>query len=78
MAKSIAGKYRLEHPLATGGFGVVYKATNVETGEAVAVKEMIATDPKEFGIRRTFFRREADILRALQHVPIVPRLFDLH
>jgi serine/threonine-protein kinase len=76
IGQMIAGKYRLEQPLATGGFGVVYRATIVETGEAVAVKEMIATDPKEFGIRRTFFRREADILRALQHVPIVPRLFD--
>jgi serine/threonine protein kinase len=72
----IAGKYRLDHALATGGFGVVYKATAVATGEPVAVKEMIATDPKEYGIRRTFFRREADILRALQHVPIVPRLYD--
>jgi serine/threonine protein kinase len=72
----IAGKYRIEQPLATGGFGVVYKAVAMTTGEAVAVKEMIAADPKEFNLRRTFFRREADILRALQHVPIVPRLFD--
>ena len=72
----IAGKYRIDQPLATGGFGVVYKATDTATGEPVAVKEMIAADPKEFSIRRTFFRREAEILRALQHVPIVPRLYD--
>jgi serine/threonine protein kinase len=72
----IADKYRIDQPLATGGFGVVYKATLTATGEAVAVKEMIATDPKEFNLRRTFFRREADILRTLQHVPIVPKLFD--
>ncbi len=72
----IAGKYRIDRALATGGFGVVYKATVVDSDEPVAVKEMIATDPKEFNIRRTFFRREADILRALQHVPIVPRLYD--
>jgi serine/threonine protein kinase len=72
----IAGKYRIDQPLATGGFGVVYKATNTATGESVAVKEMIAADPKEFNLRRTFFRREAEILRALQHVPIVPRLYD--
>jgi serine/threonine-protein kinase len=37
---------------------------------------MIAADPREFNLRRTFFRREAEILRALQHLPIVPRLFD--
>lgn len=72
----IAGKYRLEQPLATGGFGVVYRATSVATGEPVAVKEMIAADPKEFNLRRTFFRREAEILRALQHVAIVPKLHD--
>lgn len=72
----IALKYRIDQALATGGFGVVYKATAMATGQPVAVKEMIATDPREFSLRRTFFRREADILRALQHVPIVPRLFD--
>src|SRR5262245_16693322 len=72
----IAGKYRIDQPLATGGFGVVYKATDTSSGEPVAVKEMIATDPKEFNLRRTFFRREAEILRALQHVPIVRRLYD--
>ena len=72
----IAGKYRIDQALATGGFGVVYKATALSTGEPVAVKEMIAADPREFNLRRTFFRREADILRALQHVPIVPRLHD--
>jgi predicted Ser/Thr protein kinase len=72
----IAGRYRLEQPLATGGFGVVYRATDTKSGEPVAVKEMIAADPKEFNLRRTFFRREAEILRALQHIAIVPRLHD--
>jgi predicted Ser/Thr protein kinase len=72
----IAGNYRLEQALATGGFGVVYRASVVKTGEPVAVKEMIATDAKEFTIRQTFFRREAEILRSLQHLPIVPRLHD--
>src|SRR5262245_29341489 len=72
----IAGKYRIDQALATGGFGVVYKATATATGQPVAVKEMIATDPREFNLRRTFFRRESDILRALQQLPIVPRLYD--
>ncbi len=73
----IADKYRIDEYLAEGGFGVVYRATEIATDRPIAVKEMIATDPKEFGIRRTFFRREADILRDLQHVPIVPRLYDV-
>jgi predicted Ser/Thr protein kinase len=72
----VAGRYRIDQALATGGFGVVYKATDTATGQPVAVKEMITADPREFNLRRTFFRREAEILRALQHVPIVPRLFD--
>jgi serine/threonine protein kinase len=72
----IAGQYRIDQYLAEGGFGVVYKATETRTGQPVAIKEMIATDQKEFGMRKMFFRREADILKALQHVPIVPRLFD--
>jgi predicted Ser/Thr protein kinase len=76
IGQMIGGRYRLDLPLATGGFGVVYKATDTHTGEPVAVKEMIAADPKEFKLRQTFFRREAEILRALQHVPIVPRLHD--
>lgn len=72
----IGGKYRLDRPLATGGFGVVYEATALATGERVAVKEMIAVEPKEFVLRRTFFRREAEILKALQHIPIVPKLHE--
>src|SRR5262245_14478628 len=72
----IGGKYRIDKYLAEGGFGVVYKATDIGSGESVAIKEMIATDQKEFGLRKTFFRREADILKALQHVPIVPRLIE--
>ncbi len=76
VGQMIAGKYRIEQPLATGGFGVVYRATIVATGEPIAVKEMIATDAKEFAIRQKFFRREAEILGALQAISIVPRLYD--
>ena len=38
---------------------------------------MIEADEKEAAIRRTFFRREAEILRFLQSSPIVPRLYEL-
>jgi predicted Ser/Thr protein kinase len=76
IGQMIASKYRIDAALATGGFGVVYRATDMRSGQPVAVKEMIAADPREFNLRRTFFRREAEILRALQHVPIVPRVFD--
>jgi serine/threonine protein kinase len=38
---------------------------------------MICEDPGEFAIRLNFFRREAEILRSLEQVPIVPRIHDL-
>jgi len=37
---------------------------------------MISADPQEFAIRLNFFRREAEILRSLEAVPIVPRVYD--
>ena len=43
----------------------------------VAIKDMICADPQEFAIRLNFFRREAEILRSLESIPIVPRVYDL-
>src|SRR5438270_443567 len=34
-------------------------------------------DPQEFAIRLNFFRREAEILRSLEGVEVVPRVYDL-
>jgi predicted Ser/Thr protein kinase len=73
----IHGRYRLERLLAMGGFGAVYLATDTKNGNRqVAMKDMISADPQEFAIRLNFFRREAEILRSLEVVPIVPRVFD--
>ena len=43
----------------------------------VAIKDMICADPQEFAIRLNFFRREAEILRSLEKLPMVPRVYDL-
>jgi predicted Ser/Thr protein kinase len=70
-------RYRIEQQLAIGGFGVVYLATDLRQGNRpVALKDMICTDPQEFAIRLSFFQREAEILRSLQGLPIVPRFYD--
>jgi serine/threonine protein kinase len=37
---------------------------------------MLCDDPQEFNIRLNFFRREAEILRLLENLPIVPRVYD--
>jgi hypothetical protein len=72
------GRYRIERLIAMGGFGAVYLATDVKSNNrAVAIKDMICADPQEFAIRLNFFRREAEILRSLDVIPIVPRVFDL-
>src|SRR5262249_54313792 len=63
--------------LAIGGFGAVYLAADTKQGNReVAIKDMICADPGEFAIRLNFFRREAEILRALQSLPVVPRVYD--
>ena len=70
-------RYRLDKLLKMGGFGAVYKATDSKTNNReVAIKDMIGNDPDEFAIRLNFFRREAEILRSLEEVPIVPRVYD--
>jgi serine/threonine protein kinase len=70
------GRYKVEKLLAMGGFGAVYRAVDTKSGAAVAIKDMICADPEEFNIRLNFFRREAEILRSLNSLPVVPRVFD--
>jgi serine/threonine protein kinase len=73
----LAGRYRLEKLLKMGGFGAVYMAVDTKANNRpVAIKDMIGNDPQEFAIRLNFFRREAEILRSLASVPIVPRVYD--
>ena len=74
----IHGRYKIEKLLAMGGFGAVYLAVDTKkNNRPVAVKDMICADPTEFAIRLNFFRREAEILRSLEVIPIVPRVYDL-
>ena len=72
------GRYKVRKLLAMGGFGAVYLAEDTKAGNReVAIKDMICADPTEFAIRLNFFRREAEILRSLSMIPIVPRIYDL-
>jgi len=54
----IAGKYRLERELASGGMGAVWVARHLQLDELVAVKFMSATLP-ELANARARFAREA-------------------
>lgn len=65
------GKYQLSRQLGRGGMGVVYEATDLESGRTVALKmilDNLVTSPE--AIRR--FLIEIDAARRLNHPNIVP------
>ncbi len=68
----IAGKYRLESPLARGGMGSVWTARHVLLDVPVAVKFIVASTG---GAGRTRFEREAKAAAMLQS-PHVVRIYD--
>ncbi|NJL92668.1 MAG: serine/threonine-protein kinase [Anaerolineae bacterium] len=76
----LQNRYRIENVLGVGGMGSVYKARDLQFPEAqrfVAVKEMLqqSTDPQFRDIALRNFRREANILAALNH-PAIPTIHD--
>ncbi|MBL8674649.1 MAG: protein kinase, partial [Rhodospirillales bacterium] len=62
--------YRLDKLIARGGMGAVYKATNVHTGDTVAVK-VVRADLAGDDMIRELFRREAMALRKVRHPAVV-------
>ena len=70
----VAGRYRIEETLGEGGFGTVFRATQLNLDRGVALKvlhpELRLSDR---GLER--FRREARLAQALEH-PNTVRLFD--
>jgi serine/threonine protein kinase len=72
----LGNKYRIERPIARGGMGSIYLATQALLGRPVALKVVRAdaeTDPQIQTIRR--FVQEARMLGRLQH-PNVVTVFD--
>lgn len=68
-------RYRLEEQLGEGGFGTVYRATQLNIGREVAIKvlrrELLAHEEG-----RARFRREAQMAQRLEH-PHTVRLYDI-
>lgn len=62
---TIAGRYRIEERIAAGGFGAIYRATDVITGVAVALKILHPHLVAEPAIALRFVR-EVELLRELQ------------
>ncbi|XYH92758.1 protein kinase domain-containing protein [Sorangium sp. So ce1128] len=63
----VAGRFEVHRLAASGGMGMVYRATDQLTGRPVAVK----VAPPELAAR---FRREARLLEAVQHPLIVQHI----
>lgn len=67
----IAGRYRIDSPIQRGGMGDVYLGTDLETEQAVAIKTLNRAVLQEDSSLLERFRREADVLRRLEHPNIV-------
>jgi len=67
----IANRYHLHQFIGAGGMGAVYRGTDEQSGQSVAVKllkpEIIAVEP----VVLERFTREAEALRQLNHPNIV-------
>jgi serine/threonine protein kinase len=76
----IGGRYRLDTALARGGFGVVWKARDLQLELGVAVKEVYlppATSPQEHAARLVRARREARNAAALRDRPHIVAVHDM-
>ena len=67
------GAYRIDAPLASGGMGEVYRATDMRLHRAVALKILPANVREDAGLRQRF-EREAQAIAALRH----PHICVLH
>ncbi|HEY3448588.1 MAG TPA: protein kinase [Myxococcales bacterium] len=73
---TIANRYRLEALLGEGGTATVYKATDLELGESVAIKLFRPATTDEAETLVTRFKQELSLSRILNH-PNIVRLYDL-
>ncbi len=68
---TLQNRYRIDSELGRGGMGTVYRATDTQTGELVAVKTLnpdcVTRDPELLEP----FVREGEALRQLNHPNIV-------
>jgi len=61
----VGRRYRVDSTLGSGGMGVVYSATDIQTGREVAIKVLSAAAFTATNLRR--FRREAQMASSLEN-----------
>src|SRR5690606_40523270 len=65
--QTLGGRYRLDHRVARGGFGVVYAGVDVETGRPVAAKVLSPPRTGEGRDHLERFRREGVAALRVDH-----------
>jgi|GEM_PF-910330 len=59
-------RFRIEQRVGEGGMGAVFRATDLKTGQPVALKTLLPAAAKDPALRRRF-EREAKILQKVEH-----------
>jgi serine/threonine protein kinase len=70
----IKDRYRILHPLGTGGIATTYAAQNLDTGQNVAIKALSLRRLKDWKSLE-LFEREGKVLSQLNH-PGIPKYLD--
>lgn len=70
---TMIGRYRVEHPIGTGGMGAVFEATDTSLKRTVAIK-VLAIGLASTGARRRF-EGETTALARLEH-PAIARIYE--
>jgi serine/threonine-protein kinase len=76
LGSTVAGRYRLDTVLGTGGMAVVFKAKHTWTGRDVAVKFLDPRKTKDVETASKRFLKEGRVIGALSH-PNVVKVLDM-
>jgi len=66
LGRVLGKRFRIEQRIGEGGMGAVFRATDLKTGQAVALKTLLPQAAKDPALRRRF-EREAKILQKVEH-----------
>ncbi len=74
MARMVGNRYELAEQIGVGGMGMVYRVSDTQTGQIVAIKELNAALVEDNPEILERFTREGEIMRTLKHANIVRML----
>ncbi len=76
LGTTVAGRYRVDAVLGSGGMAVVFRAKHTWTGRDVAVKFLDPRKTKDLDVASKRFMKEGRVIGALSH-PNVVKVFDM-